>query len=133
MMAVLIFLASVATLCMFFASYCRSLVASSSRHPLLAEVRDVTGIRNVATAADYARVVQLLKLCPERQEDRAGLQAVDIYYSWLTVARRMLAWIAPSLRSWTEHEQACCAYFAAVTLDRRIAHSREMLTHEAEL
>ena len=87
----------------------------------------------MATAADYARVVQLLKLCPERQEDRAGLQAVDIYYSWLTMTRRMLAWIAPSMRSWTEHEQACCAYFAAVALDRRIAHSREMLAREADL
>jgi hypothetical protein len=133
MMAALIFVASLATLCMFFVSYCRSLVASSSRHPLSAEVRDVTGIRTVASAGDYTRVVQLLRLCPEREEDRAGLQAVGIYYSWLNVARRMLAWIAPSLRSWTEHEQACCAYFAAVALDRRIAHSREMLAQQIEL
>ncbi len=133
MMAVLIFVASLATLCMFFASYCRSLVASSSSQPLSPEVRDVTGIRTVASAGDYARVVQLLRLCPERQEDRAGLQAVGIYFSLLTLVRRMLAWIAPSLRSWTEHEQACCAYFAAVTLDRRIAYSREMLAQQIEL
>jgi hypothetical protein len=133
MMAVLILIASVATLCMFFVSYCRSLVASSSRHPLSAEVRDVTGIRTVAAAADYARVVQLLRLCPDRREDRTGLKAVGIYYSWLTAVRRMLAWMAPSLRSWTEHEQACCAYFAAVALDRRIAHNREMLAQQAGL
>jgi len=133
MMASLIFVVSLATLGMFFVSYCRSLVASSSRHPLSAEVRDVTGIRTVASAGDYARVIQLLRLCPERQEDRAGLQAVGIYYTSLTVVRRMLAWIAPSLRSWTEHEQACCAYFAAVALDRRIAHSRAMLAQQVEL
>lgn len=133
MMASLIFVVSLATLGMFFVSYCRSLVASSSRHPLSAEVRDVTGIRTVASAGDYARVIQLLRLCPERQEDRAGLQAVGIYYSSLTVVRRMLAWTAPSLRSWTEHEQACCAYFAAVALDRRIAHSRAMLAQQGEL
>jgi hypothetical protein len=133
MMASLIFVVSLATLGMFFVSYCRSLVASSSRHPLSAEVRDVTGIRTVASAGDYARVIQLLRLCPERQEDRAGLQAVGIYYTSLTVVRRMLAWIAPSLRSWTEHEQACCAYFAAVALDRRIAQSRAMLAQQVEL
>jgi len=133
MMAVLIFVASLATLCMFFASYCRSLVASYSRLPLSAEVRDVTGIATVASAADYARVVQLLRLCPERREDRVGLKAVGIYFSWLTAVRLILAWIAPSLRSWTEHEQACCAYFAAVALDRRIAYSREMLAQQNDL
>jgi hypothetical protein len=77
--------------------------------------------------------VQLLQLCPERQEDRTGLQAVNIYHSFLTAARQMFAWIVPSLRSWTEHAQAGCAYFAAVTLDRRIAHNREMLAQQDNL
>ena len=133
MMAALIFVVSLATLWMFFVSYCRSLVAASSRHPLSAEVRDMTGIRAVASAGDYRRVVQLLQLCPERQEDRTELQAVNIYHSFLTAARQMFAWIVPSLRSWAEHEQACCAYFAAVALDRRIAHSREMLAEQTDL
>ncbi|HYW66786.1 MAG TPA: hypothetical protein VFB10_08775 [Candidatus Dormibacteraeota bacterium] len=133
MMAALIFAVSLATLWMFFVSYCRSLVAASSRHPLSAEVRDVTGINAVASAGDYRRVVQLLQLCPERQEDRTGLHAVSIYHSFLTAARRMSAWVVPSLRSWTEHEQAGCAYFAAVALDRRIAYSREMLAQQDNL
>ena len=72
MMAALIFVASLATLWMFFVSYCRSLMASSSRHPLSAEVRDMTGIRTVASAGDYRRIMQLLQLCPERQEDRTN-------------------------------------------------------------
>jgi len=42
MMAALIFVFSVATLLMFFVSYCRSLMAASSRHTLSREVRDVT-------------------------------------------------------------------------------------------
>jgi hypothetical protein len=93
----------------------------------------MTGIRAVASAGDYRRVVQLLQLCPERQEDRTELQAVNIYHSFLTAARQMFAWIVPSLRSWAEHEQACCAYFAAVALDRRIAHSREILAEQSDL
>jgi len=133
MMATLIFVASVATLWMFFISYCRSLMASSMRHPLSAEVKDVTGIRTVASAGDYRRVMQLLQLCPERQEDRAGLRAVNIYHSFLGAARRIFSWIMPSVRSWAEHEQASCAYFAAVALDRRIAYSREMLAQQTNL
>ena len=133
MMAALIFVASLATLWMFFVSYCRSLMAASSRHALSAEVRDVTGIRTVASAGDYRRVVQLLQLCPEREEDRTGLQAINIYHSFLTATRKMFAWMAPSLRSWADHEQACCAYFAAVALDRRIAHNRELLAQQDNL
>ena len=133
MMAALIFVASLATLGMFFVSYCRSLMASSSRHPLSAEVRDVTGIRTVASAGDYRRVTQLLQLCPDRQEDRNELQAMNMYHSFLTAIRRMFSWIVPSLRSWSEHEQAGCAYFAAVALDRRIAHNREMLAQQDDL
>lgn len=133
MMAALIFVASLATLWMFFVSYCRSLMAASSRHPLSAEVRDVTGIHEVASAGDYRRVMQLLELCPERQEDRTGLQAVSIYHSFLTLTRTMFAWMTPALRSWADHEQACCAYFAAVALDRRIAHNRELLAQQDNL
>jgi len=133
MMAVLIFVVSLATLWMFFVSYCRSLMASSSRHPLSVEVRDVTGIRTVASAGDYRRVMQLLQLCPDRQEDRNELQAVNIYHLFLTLTRQMFAWIVPSLRSWAEREQAGCAYFAAVALDRRIAHNREMLAQQDDL
>ena len=54
MMAILIFAVSVVTLMMFFVSYCRSLMAASSRHMLSTEVRDVTGIKDFATARDYA-------------------------------------------------------------------------------
>jgi len=133
MIAALIFLASVATLGMFFVSYCRSLMAASSRHSLSAEVRDVTGIHTVASAGDYRRVMQLLQLCPDRQEDRSQLQAVSIYHWFLTATRQMFAWMAPSLRSWAEQEQAGCAYFAAVTLDRRIAYSRDMLAQQDNL
>jgi hypothetical protein len=127
MMAAFIFVVSLAALFMFFVSYCRSLTASCSQHALSAEARDVTGIRTAANARDYARVVQLLKLCPERPEDDGGLRAVGIYHALLKGASRAI----PALRSWTEKESAGCAYFAAVALDRRIALSREMWAQDA--
>ena len=54
MMAALIFAISTVTLFMFFVSYCRSMMASAARQELSEEVRDVTGIRETASAKDYA-------------------------------------------------------------------------------
>jgi len=133
MMAALILVFSLATLGMFFVSYCRSLVAACSHNSLSAEVRDVTGIRAAAEADDYKRVVQVLQLCPDRAEDRISLQAVGLYHSLLTLVQNTAAKLAPSLRTWAEQERAHCAQFAAVTLDRRIAFSREMLAQQSEL
>ncbi len=132
MMAALIFVFSLATLLMFFVSYCRSLMASSSRHPLSKEVRDVTGIPASASGRDFARVMQLLQLCPERPDDRTGLHAVETYYGILDLLERTVARIVPSVRTWTEQERAGCANFAIVLLDRRIAFSREILAQQGE-
>lgn len=133
MMAALIFVVSLVTLLMFFVSYCRSLMASSSSHPLSREVRDVTGIADLPTARDFTLIMQLLQLCPERREDRTGLRAVEIYFDILSLTQRSLSRVLPSVRDWTENERAECAGFAAVVLDRRIAFSREILTQHGEL
>ena len=42
MMAAIILVCSVVFLLQFFVSYCRSLIAASIKHPLSAEVQDVT-------------------------------------------------------------------------------------------
>jgi hypothetical protein len=132
MMAAFIFVASVATLLMFFVSYCRSLMASSLRHTLSQEVRDVTGIPASASGGDFARVMQLLQLCPERPEDRASLHAVEAYYGILDLLEKTIARFLPSLHLWMEQERAGCANFAVVVLDRRIAFSREILAQQGE-
>jgi hypothetical protein len=133
MMAAFIFVVSIITLLMFFVSYCRSLTAASSRHVLSEEVRDVTGIQAPAVGQDFARVMQILELCPERPEDRNGLQAVGAYYSFLNLLQDSIAKVIPTLQAWAEQERAGCAHFAAVALDRRIAFSREMLAQQIEL
>jgi hypothetical protein len=132
MMASLILVFSLATLLMFFVSYCRSLMALSSRHMLSREVRDVTGIASGASGSDFARVMQLLSLCPERPDDRTGLQAVGFYYRILGALDTTVARIAPSLHAWTEQERAGCANFAVVLLDRRIAFNREIMAQQGE-
>jgi hypothetical protein len=132
-MATLIFILSAAALLQFFISYSRSLIAASIKQPLSAEVRDVTGIANSASGNDFARVLQLLELCPERPEERGRIRAISAYFELLTAVRSTVARIIPTLMAWTEMERGQCAYFAAVTLDRRIAFSRDMLAQEIDI
>jgi hypothetical protein len=131
-MATLIFLFSAAALLQFFISYCRSLIAASIRQPLSAEVRDVTGIASTASGDDFARVIQLLQLCPERPEDHSEIRAIGAYFRLLNFVRATLARIIPALVAWTEMERGQCAYFAAVALERRIAFSRDMLSQQLD-
>lgn len=133
MMAALILVFSIAALLQFFVSYCRSLIAASAKQPLSAEVQDVTGIHSTSAAGeDFARVIQLLQLCPDRPEDRNGIQAIGTYFSLLGILRATVARLMPSLQAWTETERGHCTYFAAVTLDRRIAFSRDMFAQQLE-
>ena len=132
MMAAFILVCSVVLLLQFFVSYCRSLIAASAKQVLSPEVRDVTGIPRAASGEDFARVMQLLQLCPERREDRSSIQAVGAYFGLLNFLRATLARMVPSMRAWTESERGHCAYFAAVALERRIAFSRGMLAQQME-
>jgi hypothetical protein len=132
MMAGIILACSVVLLLQFFVSYCRSLIAATSRQTLSPEVRDVTGIQRTASGEDYKRVMQLLQLCPERPEDRNGIQAVNAYFGLLNFLRSTVARMVPSMQAWTEVERGQCAYFAAVALERRISFSRDMLAQQMD-
>jgi hypothetical protein len=130
MTAAFILVCSVGFLLMFFVSYCRSLLATSSAVALTQEVRDVTGIASTVAPDDFSRVIQLLQLCPDRPEERGRIRTVSMYYGFLGLVRSTLAAAAPSLKSWADRERAQCGYFAAVVLGRRIAFSRDLLAQQ---
>jgi hypothetical protein len=132
MMAAIILVCSLAFLLQFFVPYCRSLIASSAEHALSAEVQDVTGITTVASGEDFARVMQLLMLCPDRPEDRTEIRAIGVYYRLLNVMKDSVARLAPPVLAWAETERGRCAYFAAVALDRRVAFSRDLLAQQID-
>lgn len=132
MTAAIILVCSVAFLMMFFVSYCRSLLATSSSFQLTQEVRDVTGISSAVAPDDFSRVVQLLQLCPDRPEERGRIRTVSLYYRLLGVLRSTISGVAPSLKSWADQERAQCGYFAAVVLGRRIAFSRDLLAQQMQ-
>jgi hypothetical protein len=132
MIGALILSCSVVFLLQFFVSYCRSLIAASAKHQLSAEVLDVTGLSTATSGEDFARVVQLLLLCPDRPEDRGEIRAINAYFRLLNVVGEILARLVPSTNAWIERERAQCTHFAAVTLDRRIAFSRDLLAQQIE-
>jgi len=132
MTAAIILVCSLGFLLMFFISYCRSLLATSSAVALTQEVRDVTGIISSVSPDDFSRVVQILQLCPDRPEERGRIRTVSLYYRLLGLLRSTIARVAPSLKSWADQERAQCGYFAAVVLGRRIAFSRDLLAQQMQ-
>ncbi len=133
MIAAIIFVCSVVFLLQFFVSYSRSLIAASNKHALSAEVQDVAGITRPTSGEDFARVMQLLHLCPERPEERGRIRAVAAYYRLLDAIDATIARRAPSVLAWAKTERAQCTYFAAVTLDQRIAFSRDLVAQESAI
>lgn len=132
MMATIILVCSMVLFLQFFVFYCRSLIAVSAKQALSPEVQEVTGIQKTASGEDFSRVMQLLQLCPERREDRSGIQAIGIYFRLLNFLRSTVARLTPSVQTWTESERGQCTYFAAVALERRISFSRDMLAQQMD-
>jgi hypothetical protein len=131
MIAALICVASIGVLLQFFLVYCRSILAPSRRVALSDRVREVTGISAQEVAPDdFHRLLQLVRLCPERGDDRSEIRAVGTYYRILAVVKRIASLAGPQATTWIDHERRDCSYFAAVALDRRISYSRDLFTQQ---
>jgi hypothetical protein len=132
MIAAIVLCCSIVFFLQFFVPYCRSVIAASIGHVLSPEVQDVTGLTSPASGEDFRRVVQLLRLCPDRPEDRGEIRAIGVYFGMLNALKSLTQSIAPKVRTWTESELGRCTYFAAVALDRRVAFSRDLLAQQIE-
>jgi hypothetical protein len=131
MIAGLILAASLIALLQFFVFYCRSIIAATRTQVLSVQTRDVTGIEDARVAGgDFGRLLELVQLCPERREDRVPIRFVRAYYSLLNLLSLTSAKMFPDVGAWAERERGGCAYFAAVTLDRRIAFSRNLMAQQ---
>jgi len=131
MIAPLVLVLAFSALLQFFVSYCRSVIAACTGLELSEQVREISGIESRRVRSDeFARLLQLLRLCPEPGNDQFGIGAVHGYYGLLGLLRAMVQGLAPALASWAEFERQGCAYFAAVALDRRIAYSRDLMAQQ---
>ncbi len=131
MIAALIFVISMAALLQFFVSYCRSLIAAYRKVELSEQAREVIGIQDqVVDGDDFRRLLQLVRLCPEPGDDGIEIRAVRTYYGLLNLLRAALRPLTPAVVAWAEQERRSCTYFAAVALDRRIAHNRDLMSEQ---
>jgi hypothetical protein len=131
MIASFIFVVSVVLLLQFFVWHCRSILACCRRVELSDRVREVAGITSDdVRGGDFERLLQLVRLCPERGQDRKEIRVVGAYYSFLALLNRLSGSLIPSVAKWTENERQSCSYFAAVALDRRISYSRDLFTQQ---
>ena len=131
MIAALICVISIAALLQFFISYSRSIIAAYQKSTLSDQVREVAGIQGETLQAEqFARLLQLVRLCPQKGDDRSDLAVVRGYYRLMGSFKAIGRAFSPALSNWAEHERVNCTYFAAVALDRRIAYSRALLAQQ---
>jgi hypothetical protein len=131
MIASLICVISVAAFLQFYVFHCRSILATSLKMHLSDRVREVTGMASANVIPDdFHRLLQLVRLCPERGDDQMEIRAVGTYYTLLRVLGAVSRRTIPSVAAWAEEERRSCSYFAAVALDRRISYSCDLFSQQ---
>jgi hypothetical protein len=132
MIAALIAGASTVAILPLFVSYCGTVLASERRVDLSDRVSALADVEDRKVSADdFDRILQLVRLCPEYDADRAAVRAVTIYFRGVHALERVFGRLSPDLTAWTMRERANCSYFAAVVLDRCISSSRRLFTQQA--
>ena len=128
----IILVVAVAMLLQFLVFYCRLLVAAGRRVELSESVREVTGIEGqTVNAEEFTRLRRLVDLCPETDGDGYRLGAIRAYYAFLKAFQVLFGPVVPPVAAWATSERSGCAYYAAVTLDARIAHTRRILENDS--
>ena len=131
MIAALICVVSIVALLQLLAAYCRSLLAASRRVELSDRVRELAGFTNQKVGvADFGRLLQLVRLCPDGDDNQGEIRIVRLYYRALRALNQFSSAIVPRVAAWANRECENCSYFAAVALDRRISYSRELFTQQ---
>ncbi len=131
MIGALVVLIAAVTALVLLVAYCRTLVASSSSVELSEHARRAMGVEEGITSADeFDRLQALTQLCPPRGNDATPLAAIRTYYHVLNALQTLSSPLFHSLAAWTEPERRRCSYFVAVTLDRRIAHTRKLWSEQ---
>lgn len=113
---------SCAALGQFFMSYCRSILATYAQVELSARTCELIGLQSSEIAgSQFHRLLGLVRLAPNPGDDKWELRVVATYYRAVRLAGFVTGPLSSVARKWSDHQSSLCAYFAAATLDRRIA------------
>jgi len=122
MISAIIFVFCVAAIGQFFVAYCRTLLAASEGLAISDRTRQIVGIHGKALdPCEFHRLLGLAQMAGIPAPPTPQVRAVKSYYSVLRLIGRHLPLHSPVALQWIERELSRCAYFAAVSLDRRLA------------
>ncbi len=120
--SILILLFSIGALAQFSIAYCHTLLIAygkvevSNRTQKLIDIN----IQEVDPMA-FGRLMQLVRMAPDPGDDSAEIRIIHAYFHVMSLVRVVLSPISKYVARWTYGELSRCAYFAAVTFDRRMS------------
>jgi hypothetical protein len=106
----------------FVLAYCRTLLLTYEKVSISPSTLEVTGYTGESwQPQEFDRLMGLARIAPNLLDDASEIRAVTAYYSVVNFAGSMIAPFSSAAREWVQQELSRCTYFAAVTLDRRLA------------
>jgi hypothetical protein len=121
MFAALLLTISVVAFAQFGAFYWRALVASEAAQPISQQVLDAVNANSSSLRGDdFHLFAELHALTPDLTRKSGGLGFVPAYYRLIHAVRTVATGRMTGLANWAQGEEALCASYAAVQVDRRL-------------
>ena len=119
--SIFILILALGGLLQFSVAYCRSLLIAYGKVEISERTRELAGIGGDRIEPEgFGRLMAFVRMAPDPGDDSMDIQIVKMYFRVMNFARSVTAPISARMARWTEGELSSCAYFAAVTLDRRM-------------
>lgn len=117
----LILLFGIGALVQFSVAYCQTLLIAYGKVEISSRTRELIGINAERVAPEeFARLMAFVRMAPDPGDDSAEIRMVKIYFGVMKFVRFVTGPVSTRISRWAECELSNCAYFAAVTLDRRM-------------
>jgi hypothetical protein len=131
MIAVLIFVISLAALIQFGVLSWRAGVLQLASEPFVTESATVAEFqRNLLNTKSFNDVAVYQEICPDLGEvSGPNLRGARLYYRFIQLLGALGTRILPSKDStrWVEREMALCTRYAAVVVSQRLEHNRVLM------
>ena len=120
--SIFILLFGMAALTEFSFAYCHTLIVTYEKVELSPKVHEIIE-RNGAEIEPQAfhRLMVIVRLAPDPGDDAMEIRTVRLYYAFVRLAELISAPFSRRACEWFDKELSRCSYFAAVSLDRRLA------------
>lgn len=110
----------------FSIAYCRTLLQTYAKVEVSAQLLEVSGLEaDKLGPSDFAPLMELVRAAPDPGDDASEIRTIRIYRRVIDFARWIVAPFSDTASRWVDSELSRCAYFAAVSLDRRLVRTTQ--------